>query len=67
MVERFRQQNEVMKGKRIRCISMNDPNPVPSGTEGTVVNVDDVGTIHVKWDNGGGLGLVPNEDKYELI
>jgi hypothetical protein len=56
-----------LKGKRVRCILMNDKYPVPSGTEGTVVYVDDIGTIHVKWDNGSTLGLVPKEDMYEFI
>ena len=59
--------SEELKGKRIKCISMNDPHPIAEGTEGTVELVDDMGTIHVKWDNGSRLGLVPDEDKYELI
>jgi hypothetical protein len=55
-------------GKRIRCIEMGeDFEPIPSGSEGTVTHVDDLGTIHVKWDNGRTLGLVYDEDKYELI
>ena len=65
--EKYRKMTEELKGKRIKCISMNDDYPVPEGTEGTVDLVDDMGTIHVKWDNGSSLGLVPEEDKYELI
>lgn len=39
-------------GTRIELISMEDPfHPVPSGTKGTVTFVDDMGTIHMKWDN----------------
>lgn len=54
-------------GKRIRCIEMkDDPDPIPSGSEGVVLSVDDMGTLHVKWDNGRGLGLVI-EDKFEII
>ena len=26
--------------------------------------VDDVGTVHVRWDNGSTLGLVPGEDRW---
>jgi hypothetical protein len=63
----YREQNNELKGKRVRCILMNDKYPVPSGTEGTITSVDDIGTIHVMWDNGSTLGLVPKEDKYELI
>ena len=67
-VERFRQQNEELTGKRVRCINMVDIyNPVKSGVEGTIECVDDVGTIHVKWDNGSGLGLVQGEDEYKIL
>ncbi len=47
---------------------MNDNmHPVPSGTRGTVEFVDDLGTIHCRWDNGQGLGLAPNEDKFRKL
>jgi hypothetical protein len=55
-------------GKRVRCIEMKDKyNPVPSGTEGTVRMVDDIGTIHVDWNNGQTLGLCMEEDRFEVI
>lgn len=67
-VSRFRKLHRKIAGRRVRCVEMTDQyNPVPVGTEGTVIHVDDVGTIHVKWDNGSMLGLVPGEDKYELL
>jgi signal recognition particle receptor subunit beta len=56
------------KGTRIECISMDDPySPIERGTKGTVVAVDDIGTIHMKWDNGRTLGLVPGEDQFKII
>ena len=56
------------KGTRIKCISMDDPYyPIAPGTKGTVVAVDDMGTIHMKWDNGRTLGLVPGEDEFKII
>lgn len=54
-------------GTRIELISMEDAQAVPSGTKGTVVCVDDMGTIHMKWDNGRTLGLVPEEDSFRKI
>ena len=54
-------------GSRIRLIQMNDPyHPVPPGAEGTLAAIDDLGTFHVSWDNGRGLGLVPGEDQFEV-
>lgn len=55
------------KGTRVRLISMDDVQAPPAGTEGTVQYVDDAGTIHVQWDTGGGLGLVPGADEWEIV
>ena len=63
----YREENRVLKGKRVRCIHMMDEYPILSGEEGTVDCVDDMGTIHVNWDCGRKLGLVREEDQYELI
>lgn len=50
-------------GTRIELVEMNDPYRVmPKGLQGTVVSVDDTGTIHAKWDNGSTLGVVYGED-----
>ena len=56
------------KGTRIELIKMNDPYaPVPSGTRGTVEFVDDIGQIHMAWDNGRTLALIPSEDVFKKI
>lgn len=44
----------------------NDPHPIESGSEGTIIHVGG-GVINVDWDNGRGLGLVIGEDKYQII
>ena len=55
-------------GTRVKCLNMkDDPRPVPPGTEGTVMSVDDIGTIHTHWDNGSSLGLVPDVDTFIII
>ena len=57
-----------MVGKRVELVKMNDPyTTLPPGTQGTVIMVDDLGTIHVKWDNGSTLGLIPGEDIYKIV
>ena len=66
-VEKNRKMSDELKGKRIKCLHMMDDHPVLSGDLGTVELVDDMGTIHVKWDSGRTLGLVPEEDEFELV
>lgn len=56
------------EGTRICVDSMeNDPRPIPPGTKGTVDFVDDIGTVHCKFDNGRLLGLIPGEDGFHTI
>jgi hypothetical protein len=55
-----------MIGKRVRLIHMEDPEPIPVGTEGIIVGVDPVG-YRMKWDNGRTLGLIPGEDRWEVL
>ena len=54
------------QGERIVCDFMDDPQGVPSGTEGTIIIVDDIGQIHVNWDNGSTLALT-EIDKFHKI
>lgn len=61
-------KNKYPAGTRIKLIEMNDPwNPVEPGTKGTVEFVDDIGQIHMKWDNGRTLALVPGQDEFKII
>lgn len=55
-------------GTRVRLDRMgDDPDPVPNGTKGTVVTVDDIGTVHVNFDNGRSLGICPEVDSFHKI
>ena len=48
---------------RVKLICMKDPyRDLEAGTLGTVMHVDDIGTIHVAWDCGSSLGVVFGED-----
>lgn len=63
-----RLKEEYPKGTRIELELTNDPSaPVEPGTRGTVVNVDDMGQIHMQWDNGRTLALEPTEDDFRKL
>ena len=61
-IKRLRQ--EYPPGTRIVLEVMNDPHAPPPGTKGTVVYVDDMGQIGMKWDNGSSLSLMPSLDRF---
>jgi hypothetical protein len=54
-------------GMRIRMLSMEDEFPVDEGMEGTIYNIDDLGTLHVKWDDGRNIGIIPGIDEYQVL
>jgi hypothetical protein len=56
-----------MIGKRVRLIYTSDIyTRLRPGTLGTINFVDDLGTTHVKWDDGSSLGMVDGEDRWEF-
>lgn len=58
----------VKKGDRVQLIYMNDPYSDPGdGATGTVDCIDDIGTVHVLWDSGSHLGLIPEVDRWVMI
>lgn len=54
-------------GTRLRLISMKAEPDMPEGLEGKVEHVDDIGQIHMKWDNGRTLPLVVYLDFFDTI
>ena len=60
-------RNEFPKGTRVELVSMDDRQAPPSGTKGTVIGVDDTGSLLMRWDNGSGLNVVYGEDVVRKI
>jgi hypothetical protein len=55
-------------GTKVILVQMDDPyTKLQPGDKGTVTSVDDIGTIHVKWDRGGSLGIVFGEDSCRKV
>ena len=61
--ERLQALRERFKpGTRVELVRMDDVQAPPIGTRGTVIGVDDIGSIMVAWDNGSGLSVAFGED-----
>ena len=59
-IERLRKQYPV--GCRVELVRMDDRQAPPIGTKGTVLWVDDTGSLIMDWDNGSGLNVIYGED-----
>ena len=65
-IEQLRKNYPV--GTKIQLISMRDEKyPVLPGTVGEVTHIDDMGTIHMKWENGSSLAIIPEVDSFKVV
>lgn len=56
------------EGTQVICLQCEDEyHSIKKGTRGTVTTVDDIGTIHVHWEDGSSLGIVYGVDKCQKI
>ena len=54
-------------GTRVELLAMDDPQAPPVGTKGTVFDVDDTGSLLMKWDNGSGRNVVWQQDRVRKV
>ena len=54
-------------GTMVRLISMNDEQAPPVGIIGEIQFVDDVGSVHIHWQNGSSLAVIPDVDVVEIL
>lgn len=64
-VEQLRKRYQT--GCRVKLTRMDDAQAPPIGTKGTVIGIDDTGSIMVHWDNGSSLNVVYGEDSCQKI
>lgn len=58
----------IEKGQRVRLVHTSDPyTNLTRGALGTVRRVDALGTVHINWDSGSRLGLVPGVDEWVIL
>ena len=55
------------KGSRVALVFMDDTQAPPVGTLGTILGVDDIGSLLVEWDNGSHLNVIYGEDKVRIV
>lgn len=61
-------KNKYPKGTKIELINICDEySDLMPGDVGVVDYVDDLGTIHMKWENGSSLGLIEGIDSFTII
>ena len=54
-------------GTKLQLISMrNEKYPIPPGNVGEVTHIDDMGSIHMKWENGSFLAIIPEVDSFRV-
>jgi len=66
-MKKTKNKSSSLDGKRILLVHMDDPYGVPEKAIGTVDFVDDAGQIHVTWDSGSSLALIPAVDEFLFI
>ena len=64
-LEQLRKQYPI--GTKIQLISMRDEKyPILPGMIGVVTHIDDMGSIHLKWQNGSSLAIIPEVDSFRV-
>ncbi len=66
LTEEVEQQTNYNKGDTIILEEMVGEN-LPNGLKGVIKKVDDIGQIHIAWENGSSLAIDPKIDKFEVI
>ena len=67
----YKIKNEIKKkypiGSIIKLTKMDDPYAPPIGTIGKIVDIDDIGSLLIRWENGRSLRVTAHDDKIEIV
>ena len=59
--------DEIKIGTTLELVEMQGEKQMPKGLRGVVTHIDDAAQIHVRWQNGSSLAIIPEIDKFVVI
>lgn len=60
-------RSQYTPGTRVELLQMEDIQAPSVGTKGTVIGIDDTGSLMMRWDNGSGLNVLYGIDRCRII
>lgn len=60
-------RSQFVPGTRVELLQMEDAQAPPLGTKGTVICIDDTGSLMVRWDNGSELNVLYGIDRCRVV
>jgi len=61
-------EHQSVEGRRVVLLYTDDEyTELRPGDSGVIRYIDDGGTVHIDWDNGSRLGLIPGIDKWRVL
>ena len=59
--------DEIKIGTTLELVEMQGEKQMPKGLRGVVTHIDDAAQIHVRWQNGSSLAIIPEVDKFIVV
>ena len=59
--------DEIKIGTTLELVEMQGEKQMPKGLRGVVTHIDDAAQVHVRWQNGSSLAIIPEVDKFMIV